>query len=113
VWMRHPFLLLLPPQELAYRDEWYGDVAVALEGGQLVIRFTRTPSPLGDLEHWQYDTFVARWRDRELRADAFVSFAFDPDGRVEQVKMRALSPATDFSFDFHDLLLKPVARSGP
>ena len=62
---------------------------------------------VGDLEHWQHDTFVARWRDRELRADAFVTFALNPDGTVDQVKMRPISPAVDFSFDFQDLLLKP------
>lgn len=93
-----------------YRDAWYGDVIVAEQGGRLEIRFSHTPSLVGDLEHWQHDTFVARWRDRELRADAYVTFALNPDGSVDQVRMRAVSPATDFSFDFHDLLLKPVKR---
>ena len=91
-----------------YRDAWYGDVAIAEEGGKLVMRFTKTPSLVGDLEHWQYDTFVARWRDRELRADAFVTFALNPDGTIDQAKMQAVSPATDFSFDFQDLLLRPI-----
>lgn len=91
-----------------YSDAWYGDVTIALEGEKLVIRFGATPSLVGDLEPWQHDTFIARWRDRELRADAFVSFALDPEGKVEQAKMKAVSPATDFSFDFHDLLLLPV-----
>jgi Domain of unknown function (DUF3471) len=72
------------------------------------MKFTKTPSLVGDLEHWQYDTFVVRWRDRELRADAFVTFALTPDGAIDQAKMAAVSPATDFSFDFHDLVLKPV-----
>jgi CubicO group peptidase (beta-lactamase class C family) len=89
-----------------YRDDWYGDVTIALEEGKAVIRFSRTPALVGDLEHWQYDTFVARWRDRELRADAFVSFVLGPEGKVEQARMRAVSPDTDFSFDFHDLRLK-------
>jgi hypothetical protein len=57
---------------------------------------------------WHHDTFVVRWRDRALRADAFVTFALAPDGSVAQAKMRAVSPATDFSFDFQDLLLKPA-----
>jgi CubicO group peptidase (beta-lactamase class C family) len=91
-----------------YRDAWYGDITIGLENGKLVIRFDRTPSLVGDLEHWQYDTFVARWKDRELRADAFVTFALNPDGSIDQVKMRAVSPETDFSFDFQDLLLKPM-----
>lgn len=93
-----------------YIDAWYGDVEIAHENGKLAMRFTQTPSLVGDLEHWQHDTFIVRWRDRELRADAYVTFALDPDGNVEQAKMRAVSPATDFSFDFQDLLLKPAPR---
>src|SRR5574341_1263308 len=95
-----------------YRDAWYGDVRIALEAGKLVMRFSHTPSLTGDLEHFQYDTFIARWRDRELRADAYVTFALKPDGSIDQVKMAAVSPATDFSFDFQDLLLKPAPQIG-
>jgi CubicO group peptidase (beta-lactamase class C family) len=91
-----------------YTDPWYGDVIVALENGKLRMRFSKTPSLIGNLEHWQYDTFVARWDDRELRADAYVTFALRPDGSVGQAKMKAFSPSTDFSFDFQDLLLEPV-----
>jgi len=99
----------LPLEKYAgtYRDAWYGDVTIALETGKLVLRFSHTPSLTGDLEHFQYDTFIARWRDHELRADAYVSFALKPDGSIDQVKMAAVSPATDFSFDFQDLLLVP------
>jgi CubicO group peptidase (beta-lactamase class C family) len=90
-----------------YVDEWYGPIIIEQQNDKLVMRFTQTPSLVGDLEHWQYDTFIVRWRDRELRADAYVTFALDPDGAIDQVKMRAVSPETDFSFDFQDLLLKP------
>lgn len=93
-----------------YRDDWYGDVEITWTGEKLRIKFTHTPSLAGDLEHWQYDTFIARWDERELRADAFVTFSLNPDGTIERVKMKAFSPATDFSFDFHDLLLKPVRK---
>ena len=82
-------------------------MTIGLETGKLVLRFSHTPSLTGDLEHFQYDTFIARWRDRELRADAYVIFALKPDGSIDQVKMAAVSPATDFSFDFQDLLLVP------
>jgi CubicO group peptidase (beta-lactamase class C family) len=91
-----------------FRDPWYGDVAIAEENGKLVIRMTRTPALVGDLEHWQYDTFLARWRDRELRADAYVTFALEPDGSIAQVRMVPASSAVDFSFDFQDLRLEPV-----
>jgi CubicO group peptidase (beta-lactamase class C family) len=99
--------LALERYAATYDDAWYGDVAITMDRGKLVMRFTRTPSLVGDLEHWQHDTFVVRWRDRELRADAFVTFSLNPDGTIDQAKMRAVSPATDFSFDFQDLLLRP------
>lgn len=91
-----------------YRDDWYGDITIAQEENRLVIRFSRTPSLVGDLSHWQHDTFVARWRDRELRADAYVTFALNPDGSIERARMVPVSDETDFSFDFQDLELKPV-----
>ena len=96
-----------------YSDQWYGGITIIFENGKLVMRFDHTPSLEGNLEHWQYDTFIAKWKDQELRADAFVTFSLNPDGSIDQVKMRAVSPATDFSFDFQDLLLKPVKRATP
>jgi CubicO group peptidase (beta-lactamase class C family) len=96
-----------------YRDAWYGDVAIEEHGGKLEMSFTHTRQLTGVLEHWQYDTFVARWRDRALAADAYVTFSLKPDGSVDEVKMAPVSPATDFSFDFQDLLLKPVAADAP
>ena len=50
-----------------YRDPWYGDILVEAKEGQLAIQFTHTPGLRGRLEHWQYDTFVARWNDRSSR----------------------------------------------
>ncbi len=91
-----------------YRDAWYGEVRIALDHGKLTIAFGHTPALTGDLVHWQHDTFIARWRDRELRADAFVTFALNPDGTIERARMRAVSEETDFSFDFQDLDLRPV-----
>jgi hypothetical protein len=93
-----------------YRDAWYGDVLIEQHDGKLNIRFTHSPSLTGELEHWQYDTFVARWTARTLGADAFVTFTLKPDGSIDEVKMVPVSPLTDFSFDFQDLLLRPVAR---
>lgn len=89
-----------------FTDAWYGDVTVTETDGALAIRFGRTPSLLGDLEHWQYDTFLVRWRDRELRADAFITFELAADGSVSGARMQAASPSVDFSYDFHDLDLR-------
>jgi CubicO group peptidase (beta-lactamase class C family) len=94
-----------------YRDPWYGDVRISQEGKGLAIRFTRTPSLVGDLLHWQHDTFLARWRDRELRADAYATFWLNADGTINQLQMVPASASVDFSFDFQDLILKPVTDS--
>ena len=94
-----------------YTDPWYGDVIIGQESGKLFIRFAHTPSLIGDLVHWQHDTFVARWRDRELRADAFVTFALNPNASIDQIKMQPVSESVDFSFDFQDLLLKPKPKT--
>jgi CubicO group peptidase (beta-lactamase class C family) len=91
-----------------YRDPWYGDVTVAREGSGLVIRLVRSPSLVGDLIHWQHDSFLARWRDRELRADAYASFWLNHDGSIARLRLVPSSPLVDFSFDFQDLDLQPV-----
>ena len=91
-----------------YRDAWYGDIFVEEQAGKLRIRFSKTPDLVGTLSHWQHDTFVVRWDQRWLNADAFLSFALEPDGQVREGRMQAISPLTDFSFDFHDLRLVPV-----
>ena len=96
-----------------YRDAWYGSVNIAAENGTLTMRFTHTPALVGTLEHWQYDTFIARSRSRQRAADAYVTFALRPDGSIDQIKMAAVSPATDFSFDFQDLLLKRSPANQP
>ena len=72
------------------------------------MNFKHSPDLSGPLEHWQYDTFVARWSDPELRADAYVTFTLTPDGSIAEARMKPFSPDTDFSYDFQDLLLKPV-----
>jgi hypothetical protein len=63
---------------------------------------------VADLEHWQHDTFVARWRELYMSDtqpyDAYVTFALKPDASIERMTMAPVSPAIDFSFDFQDLL---------
>ncbi len=91
-----------------YRDPWYGDVRIEPRGDGLVMRFSHTPSLVGELSHWQHDTFIVRWDERWLNADAFVNFSLDPDGKITGARMEAISPRTDFSFDFHHLRLVPL-----
>jgi CubicO group peptidase (beta-lactamase class C family) len=93
-----------------YRDNWYGTIRISLdENGQLHFASDRSAALAGPLEHFQFNTFIARWNERKLNADAYVSFELSPQGEVQGITMQAVSPATDFSFDFHDLDLKREA----
>ena len=59
---------------------------------------------------WQHSTFVVKWDDRTLNADAFATYTLDADGKITELRMQPISPLTDFSFDFQDLRLKPQAQ---
>jgi CubicO group peptidase (beta-lactamase class C family) len=91
-----------------YRDPWYGDVTIGAQDGRHVLSFSRSPALTGVLEHFQHDTFIVRWQARNFNADAYVTFALNPDGSIERMKMAPVSSETDFSFDFADLDFKPV-----
>src|SRR5580698_5079606 len=65
-----------------YRDAWYGDIEVSLMQGRLRIRFTKSPRLVGSLLAERPDTFMARWDDRSLDADALVEFTADNSGHI-------------------------------
>ena len=92
-----------------YRDPWYGDVVLWQEKGKLRLRFSHTADLVGTVEHWAHDTFLVRWDQRWLNADAFLTFSLDEDGKIREARIVPASELTDFSFDFQDLRLAPVA----
>jgi CubicO group peptidase (beta-lactamase class C family) len=93
-----------------YRDPWYGDVVIAPSPDGLTIDFTSTPRMVGRLRHWQYDSFLMEFDDKAIEP-AYVTFALDAAGKVTGVTMKAANPIVDFSWDYHDLDLKPVASA--
>ncbi len=90
-----------------YIDPWYGKVYLEMQNGKLALRFGHTPAMVADLEHWNFDTFRAKFRDDTV-PDAFVSFTLMPDGSIDQMKMVAVSSLADFSFDYQDLSFTKV-----
>ena len=86
-----------------YHDVWFGDVMIAMKDGKLWFQSKRSPKLTGEMFHYKGNTFVVKWKDRSMDADAFVNFSLDEEGNVAGMKMRAVSPLTDFSYDFHDL----------
>jgi hypothetical protein len=88
-----------------YRDRWYGDIDVWLVHGELRMRFKKSPRLVGSLSHWRSDTFLVRWDDRTLNADALVAFTKDKNGHVREAHMRRQSTRTAPAYDYQDLRL--------
>lgn len=84
-----------------YRDAWYGDIVVTVKRKALHIEFVPTPQFASVLEPWGADAFRTRMKPG-AGEDAVVSFTV-ANGKAIGVKMKALSPIADFSYDFHHL----------
>ena len=99
----------VPPGALAgaYADPWYGKITITANKGGPRIDFGSTPRMAGPLVHWQYDTWIARFDDPALEP-AYLSFAFDKDGKVERISVKPVSPLADFSWDYADLNFTPI-----
>ncbi len=91
-----------------YNDPWFGDISITVKGGKLLYESKKSPRLVGVMCPYKANTFVVKWNDRSLDADAFVVFSLDKNGKAVGMKMEAISPATDFSFDFQDLEFKRV-----
>lgn len=91
-----------------YSDPWYGTITISKAARGLNIAFDRSPGLDGPLEHVQYDSFRTRFSTPGYE-DAYVTFALKPDGHIDQISMKAVSPVADFSWDFQDLRFTPVA----
>jgi hypothetical protein len=103
--------LALKEYAQTYQDNWYGDIHISLDENKLQMQFGNTPELKGTLAHYQHNTFIVRWHDRTLEADAFVNFNLNESGAINYATMKAVSELTDFSFDFHDLKLRPKKAS--
>lgn len=93
----------LTPFAGTYRDNWLGDVTISLKDGQLFFAAKHSPKLSGQLLAYKGNTFVVKWNYRSMEADAFAMFSVDENGVPSGMKMKPVSPATDFSFDFQDL----------
>lgn len=88
-----------------YSDAWFGDIIISAENGQLRFRAEKSPRMRGGMLHYTANTFIVKWDDRSMDADAFAVFTLDREGKPVSFTMEAISPLTDFSFDFQDLYL--------
>lgn len=82
-----------------YNDLWFGEVSVFEKKGKFYFSSKRSPKLTGEIFYYKENTFAVKWNIRSFHADSFIFF----DADANHFKMKAISPLTDFSYDFHDL----------
>ena len=89
-----------------YTDPWFGDVVISVKNGKPWFDSNNSPRLSGEMLAYKGNTFIVKWNDRSMDADAYVMFDLDYEGNPNAIKMKPISPSTDFSFDFQDLDFK-------
>ncbi len=82
-----------------YKDNWFGEIVLSEKKGKYYFASKRSPQLIGEIFFYKDQTFVVKWNHRSFLADAFVTFS----GENTNIKMKPISPLTDFSYDFQDL----------
>lgn len=93
-----------------YQDPWFGEAVISIKNGKLWFDSKRSFQLTGELLPYKGNTFIVKWTERSMDADAYVMFELDNEGKASGFKMKAISPLTDFSFDFHDLDFKVKSK---
>ncbi len=89
-----------------YTDQWFGDIMISVKNGKTRFDSKRSPKLTGEVFSYKGSSFIVKWDDRSMDADAFLMFSLDADGKASGLTMKAISPLTDFSYDFQDLNFK-------
>ncbi|MBT5185337.1 MAG: DUF3471 domain-containing protein, partial [Kordiimonadaceae bacterium] len=103
---------LLPIEDYmgTYRDPWFGDVTINEKQGELYFTAAKSQKLRGKMTPFKFNTFKVIWDDRSFNADAYAMFSTDFEGKVMGLKMKPISPLTDFSYDFQDLDFNKINR---
>ncbi|RYG41791.1 MAG: DUF3471 domain-containing protein [Chitinophagaceae bacterium] len=91
-----------------YEDKWFGRMQVFEKGAELWIRSLRSPKLNGRMFFYDTNTFAVKWEYQDMNCDAFITFSPGKTGKAQSFKMKGISPAMDFSFDFQDLYLERI-----
>ncbi len=82
-----------------FKDNWFGEIVIRENKGKLYFASTRSPKLAGEMFFYKDNNFVVKWNNRYFQADAHVFF----ENNNQKIKMKPISPLTDFSYDFQDL----------
>jgi CubicO group peptidase (beta-lactamase class C family) len=91
-----------------FEDGWFGGLKVHVKDGKWWLTSLRSPQMNGQLFYYGASTFLVKWEYTYMTCDAYIIFNLDENGKAQSFKVKEISPATDFSFDFEDLKPKRV-----
>jgi len=79
-----------------YNCKMYGDAKVYMDGDQMMLDMEPTDIFLGELNHWQYNTWQIEFKQVPSLPPGLVNFVIDDQGKV--VEMQIDIPNPDFYF---------------
>lgn len=85
-----------------YGCELYDSVKVYKENDQLFVQYAHTPGLLGELNHYQYDTYTIEFKAFPSLPKGFATFKINRDANVEELEIFVDNP----DFDFTEFKLK-------
>ena len=95
-----------PDAALEIQTAVLSEIVISVKNGKLWFDSKRSPKLTGEMLPFKGNSFVVKWNDRSMDADAYVIFSLDERGLASGVTMKPISPLTDFSYDFQDLDFK-------
>jgi CubicO group peptidase (beta-lactamase class C family)/beta-lactamase class A len=98
----------LPLEKYAgnFMEPLLGRVTIQPENGGLVLRFDNTDHMVADLRYFQYNNFIASFRDVPRTTEAYVSYGLKADGTIDRVRIHVTDP--DSYLDFTEMELTPI-----
>lgn len=92
----------------SYIDPWFGKVRISQQKDGLHFQAEKVSDLTGKMTYYKGTTYIVRWNDASLKADAFVNFDLNTEGKASGFLMSPVSPLTDFSYDYQDLKFEKI-----
>ena len=89
----------LPLEEYlgSYHCKMYGDAKVYLEGEKLMVHLLPTEIYVGELSHWQYNTWKIEMKKVPALPPGLVNFVINEKGKVVEMEIDIPNPDFDFT----------------
>ncbi|WP_305806249.1 serine hydrolase domain-containing protein [Stenotrophomonas sp. YIM B06876] len=92
-----------------WRDPWFGEVRLCPHGDAVGFASVKSPQLRGQVMRWQA-RWLVQWPQLGEDAEAWLEFGQDGEGPV--LRMNAIDPDIDFSYDYQDLQFRRIGDCG-